>query len=110
MTNRELLELAAKAAGLTPIAYFHAEESEHLLEVRPRQENVYWAPLDDDGDAMRLAAALSISLRFEDIEKTVEARHPQTSYGQFEEYGTDKNKAVRRAIMLAAAEIGKAMP
>ena len=51
MTDRELLELAAKAAGLevvTPTMLAHGQ----------------WNPLADDGDAFRLAVAMGFSLEF----------------------------------------------
>ena len=51
MTDKELLELAAKAAGLevvTPTMLAHGQ----------------WNPLTDDGDAFRLAAAMGFSLEF----------------------------------------------
>jgi hypothetical protein len=50
MTDRELLEFAAKAAGL---------RLDHLSGRVVRREAdgqpVYWNPLTDDGDALRLA-------------------------------------------------------
>lgn len=102
-TDRELVELAAKAIGVqksSPIGlggdYF----------IRPGCKFTEWSPLTDDGDALRLA----INLRFHVCVNggDVEVR---TDYGTFmEEASDDTYAATRRAIVRAAAEIGRAMP
>jgi len=89
MTDRELLELAAKAVNN---GCWHP-----LTHEKP------WNPLTDDGDALRLAVSLGI---------IVEAGQAWVSkYGPM--YGEDvlpnPYAATRRAIVRAAAEIGKAM-
>lgn len=111
MTDRELLELAAKAAGLDKpvpamgcgIVYGGGK---------------YWNPLADDGDALRLAVKLFIFV--------------DTAAGEPESFGAELVRAgnevfevteprppfhidlaaaaTRRAIVRAAAEIGKATP
>jgi hypothetical protein len=85
MTDRELLELAAKAAG-----YWAAEFNCPANLPRPD-----WNPLTDDGDALRLAVALGLTARM--------------SYnGQdYEAANKDPYAATRRAIVRAAAEIGR---
>lgn len=91
MTDRELLELAAKAAGLR--VNFHPTASYN------------WNPLTDDGDALRLAVTLGL---------VVDCSRP--SAGEpFKHHviwidGPCDNAATRRAIVRAAAEIWKAMP
>ena len=50
MTDRELLEAAAKAAG---IDYYARAQSGGMLT-----DNGEWNPLTDDGDALRLAVRL----------------------------------------------------
>jgi hypothetical protein len=50
--DRELLELAAKAAGYSPCRV--TNDGVILL----RGIRVKWKPLDDDGDALRLAVAI----------------------------------------------------
>lgn len=116
MIRREVLERAAKAAGMTLADYQGGgDDAPNGLWMARGYANPItgsrdWNPLADDGDALRLAVLLGIDLRFCGIEKLVEARHQNTSYGQCIEYGDDKFATTRNAIVRAAAEIGKAMP
>ena len=57
MTDRELLELAAKSAGITWDERFCCFYDGRL---RP------WNPLTDDGDALRLAVKLKLIVTFAD--------------------------------------------
>lgn len=96
MTDRELLELAAKAAGI--IAEWHSDsEGMYLYGNRGPDNSKYWNPIANDGDALRLAVRLQldISCMESDWESNSE---------------TNADAATRRAIVRAAAEIGKAMP
>jgi len=77
-TDRELLELAAKAGGFR-------EYDEHYVP---------WNPLDDDGDALRLAVKLKM--------------WTHSGMGCFQNE-LDPYAATRRAIVRAAAEIGRKM-
>lgn len=90
MTDHELLELAAKAAGLT-----FWEENE-------------WNPLTDDGHALRLAVKLELSINRDVSSNFVFAYH---EYGiwthQVDRTYDDPYAATRRAIVRAAAEIGR---
>lgn len=115
MTDRELLELAAKAAGYgvdwrewvtSRIAEFgtikYTKQSGFWLDGKQ------WNPLTDDGDALRLAVKLGIHLQF--------AMDYAVSYAgsvhakQFTERdGDDPYAAARRAIVRAAAAIGQSM-
>jgi len=88
----ELLELAAKAAGLS----FWQENS--------------WNPLDDDGDALRLAVKLEIVVEYRRDASAAFAYN----YARCLEIGEnnknlDPYAATRRAIVRAAAEIGRNM-
>lgn len=107
--DRELLELAAKAAGYegTVTMYPSGYAEMGLSNTHSPSGSNVWKPLYDDGDALRLAMKLDIDLRFDEVEQVVEARHQATSYGEHEEYGADKCAATRRAIVRAAAEIGR---
>ena len=89
-TDRELLELAAKAAGGGFVIG-------------------YWNPLTDDGDALRLAVALRLEI---DIGHSGIATRAPNGVKMLMSAGEepDVNVATRRAIVRAAAEIGKAMP
>lgn len=66
MNDRELLEAAAKAAGID--AEFHPElgygpEGMWLKGERSPDNSKYWNPLESDADAFRLAAKLRIDLQ-----------------------------------------------
>jgi hypothetical protein len=66
-----------------------------------------WNPLTDDGDALRLAIEVDITIDAPKGGGFVYAG----GQGSFSELvGLDKMAATRRAIVRAAAEIGKAMP
>lgn len=103
MTNRELLELAAKAAGYT-LAEHQDPDANALwvfLDVDGRIQN--FAPLVDDGDAFRLAVKLGIDL----TNREWGSKAAQLSHGYCaQELDEDLNAAARRAIVRAAAEIG----
>jgi hypothetical protein len=98
MTDKELLELAAKAAGIE-INWFKRERL-----------TGQWNPLTDDGDALRLAVKLKIAVTYPEDESCV-----RVWYGSMEteplcdDLGSDPCAATRRAITRAAAEIGKEM-
>ena len=104
MTDRELLEDAAKAAGLNVDIHENWTPGElpyfHLVDERGR----LWNPLTDDGDALRLAVKLNLDVHFwpEHPEAWVEAME------QDELLGSDPYAATRRAIVRAAAAIGAA--
>lgn len=106
-TDRELLELAAKAAD-----YQYAKHGGYIV-VDGIPGN--WNPLTDDGDALRLAVKLNISiLRPVDGDNkahwgTYASMPNQTDIGKEHDNG-DPCAATRRAIVRAAAEIGRAMP
>ena len=100
MTDRELLELAAKAAGIE--VFWHAGWNLPVL----KRNNQAWNPLTDDGDALRLAVNLKLSVWFEEREHH-EWTHIIWVSPVFEPYTGDVNAATRRAIVRAAAEIGR---
>jgi hypothetical protein len=119
MTDKELLELAAKAAGIEirgPATKFIASGVTDLdLVIRnDRGGDSVWNPLTDDGDALRLAVELEliVSLDFNSDERTVSKWSRETYSMQFciyEPTGNDSCAATRRAIVRAAAEIGKTL-
>lgn len=99
-TDRELLELAAKAAGIelpNPVLRIT-----HHRGVAPKT----WNPLTDDGDALRLAVMLRLCYLWQHDWLMVYSG----DVGVRERELADPYVATRRAIVRAAAEIGKAMP
>ena len=103
--DRELLGLAAKAAGLT---WSKSKDITHdgLWIIKPLIKT-YWNPLTDDGDALRLAVKLGLL-----VDVCEEATGAQALNIAFctEPINNEPYAATRRAITRAAAEIGKAMP
>jgi hypothetical protein len=107
-TDRELLELAAKAAGIDWDAEAVTGSGDFCgLFIGDDTENpVFWNPLTDDGDALRLAVKLGIDVDF--YKSTVEAWRVDIDH-KAETYGECAREATRRAIVRAAAEIGAGM-
>lgn len=106
--DRELLELAAKAAGIGPVI---GSEDDSTLLIGPRHYIRRWAPLTDDGDALRLAVKCQIMV-FPPKEGFAAACTDRDEVDEWEEVlvGDDPCAATRRAIVRAAAEIGRGMP
>jgi len=111
MTDKELLELAAKAAGVHATGWINASHEWFQREgIGYNDSNdcqQLWNPLTGDGDALRLAVKLELSIDFAKWTNSV-------FYGvdKFVQEGwnnSDSGKAARRAIVRAAAEIGKDM-
>ena len=108
MTDRELLELAAKAAEMNA-KNWHDDAGVYVKD--PIEGSFYWNPLTDDGDALRLAVKLRLTFswdRFDD-EDYATATPPHTHQGYDCIVDQDPYAATRRAIVRAAAEIGKEM-
>ena len=102
MTDRELLELAAKAAGIE--LRWHPDGTAYS-DSRCKDYWGVWNPIADDGDALRLAVKLKLLIDgCSNCAQTMEQ-----DFGWF--YGKgDEYAATRRAIVRAAAEIGNAIP
>ena len=105
-TDRELLELAAKAAGYQVDCAFDDSPLIFGEEDGVRE----WSSLIDDGDAFRLAADLRISVGYWPDEH-VGAFHEKVSpEGNIQPIGSDAGAAARLVITMVAAAIGEAMP
>ena len=135
--DKTLLEMAAKAAGLKNYRYRPAEDG-----LRERIEyddedgcTVVWMPHLNDGDVLRLAVMLRISLDLDyvsgsaypavcatlprELQKRVPPRRTYVIQQYFvaadglldkeDDVVKGLDAAVRRAIVRAVAEIGKAM-
>lgn len=117
MTDRKLLESAAKAAGIDNLQW----ESDGTIQNRMNRPTIPysnhglvtatdWNPLRDDGDALRLAVKLNIDVYSGNDEGAA------TFAGYFigtvqkftiVQHGDDPYAATRRAIVRAAAQIGE---
>lgn len=112
MDNRTLLELAAKAAGKTiDQKTFGEYQDAHRGMVVADGE--HWNPLDDDGDALRLAVKLNLDIRYESYDAGVAvivgAAWDDAPEAIHEIFERDGPRAVRLAITRAAADIGRSM-
>jgi hypothetical protein len=104
-TDRELLELAAKAAGIV-LPSWHESANAFYVPTHSLQ-TVWWNPLTDDGDAFRLQVQLDIHLAF--FSKVVLAGVGGSMIPSVEEpIGENKIAATRRAIVRAAAAMQEA--
>jgi len=122
MTDRELLELAAKAAGMDYLIWTPGA-SPILPGSYRTSERICWNPLTDDGDALRLASNLDlhIEMNFKGGWDFVVVGIYNDEYDSFvpgddrtrslaEETGNGEPlSAIRRAIVRAAAEIGRTL-
>ena len=101
MSDRELLEAAARAAGIELTDYC----TKVAICFYNRRTQAPWNPLTDDGDALRLAVKLGIELY--DSHQYGKAcaylRNPMLEF--WENIGTDPYAATRRAIVRAAAAL-----
>ena len=98
--QRMLLNLAAKAAGYK----IHDGGKLFWIWKDSNVEWVDWNPLTNDGDAMRLAVQLFRDIHFWYFENSVSVGNELRV-----SCGDDPCAATRRAIVRAAAEIGRNM-
>lgn len=120
MNERELLEFAAKAAGLTDAVW---EDVSGWGEVRhgfsgamwsaalnEQTGTGYWNPLHNDGDAFRLMVEIAKRHQFFALLLSGVGPFAKTERGLsvIVEHSDDHAFATRRAIVRVAAEIGMA--
>ncbi|RPV18651.1 hypothetical protein [Pseudomonas aeruginosa] len=98
MNDRELLELAARAAGFTGYGFFLGDDG---IDVSDETGTRFaWNPLTDDGDALRLAVLLNLEIHSPKSNPTVMFRTAENDVFY-------QDACIRLAITRAAAEIGK---
>lgn len=110
MTDRELIELAAKACGYT--IRENGKDINGEIWYWCEQIADCWNPLNDDGDALRLAVAIAKKCAMALVWQggTVQFRaQPFDSWINGEDSRDYAESATRRAIVRVAAEIGKDM-
>jgi len=98
--RRELLDMAAFASGIKGLSIskgwaVHADLGKPLLS--------HWNPLEEDGDALRVAVACCLPLDITDEATLI------VPLGITEPHGDDPYAATRLAIVRAAAEMGRKM-
>ena len=100
-TDRELLEKAARAAGLE-FGWIHSSP-----RIRVDVGWTPWNPLTDDGNALRLAVNLGLGVA---VDKSCSWAHPLDrrlgmDWSAIEEHCSDPYAATRRAVVRAAAAL-----
>lgn len=114
-TDRDLLEMAAKAAGLVIMAEQQARRDRLgsgnmglWVTTKTGGDNTCWNPLEDDGDALRLAISIG-PLEFKISSYGTAVRRPNGQWFGCEShvYGVGHT---RRAIVIMAAQIGSSIP
>lgn len=102
MSDRELTELAAKAAGI----HWEGVLRDGGVFVHEGKE---WHPLRNNGDAFGLACSLRLDISFlEGFEQIIVDDYHGSNRAE-EDYQPDMAAAARRAVVRAAAEIGRTM-
>lgn len=106
-SDRELLELAAKASGIPIIPCTCRHERWPFKHDEARSgESGHWNPLEDDGDALRLAVKLRM-----DVKQWNSLAIAAVAWNRHAEENTTTQcpyAATRRAIVRAAAAIARA--
>jgi hypothetical protein len=109
MTDKELLEFAAKAAGIDVGIWTSAYRGTDFGAFETK--GPHWNPLNDDGDALRLANELELNMFHVGGNAYAMESESDGSDEQVVSYRDckDRHEAMRRAIVRTAAEIGKAL-
>lgn len=119
MSDRELLELAAKAYGVTGQYvtnyasgdYYYQGNGEGILWEYPDGGYTVWNPFLDDGDALRLAVKLDMQITINRVDGWTEAIGGYMGEHRMRlPHESDIYAATRRAIIIVASKIGRNMP
>lgn len=104
MTNeRELLELAARAAGVV-LSYGFQTQRFYINGTAK-----VWNPAHDDGDSDRFGTAIGADVLWLENDVRVDVGVGKFFFEHFANHNGDKQKALRWARLRAAAEIGRNM-
>lgn len=121
MTDLEMMELAALAAGIVIVrSRLHDPLNNDMLiensARNPGQRTGGWNPKDNDGDSRRLEVALRLEV-YHSHDAGEGVGYCYVGYPSidrcilyvFEPHGADPYAATRLAVLRAAAEMGKRM-
>lgn len=103
MTDRELLEAAARASGVT-ICWVTDHLRRAPMLVERGVATYWWNPLESDGDALRLAVKLKLTVSQADVTCSV---YVGGDIAVVASLSGDPYAATRRAIVRAAAAMAK---
>lgn len=116
MSDKELLELAAKAVGYDISHPMNAERQEMIPPVMGfvtyldgKLQSTLWNPLDDDGQALRLAVKLYLEIAPACYSQDCVDVYSKDDNPLSELFNGDPYAATRRAIVRTAAAIGEKM-
>jgi hypothetical protein len=109
MSDRELLEAAAKAAGIEVRIYHDMVVERGTDCVCVDHRGFKWNPLTNSGDAFELAVKLRLTVNCSYDEVALCGQEFTQKEVFLERNGEDPLAATRRAVVRAAAEIGKEM-
>ena len=106
-TDRELLERAAKAAGIELKGWTSISGHDEAVIGFDAYSVETWNPLTDDGDAFRLAVTrrFTVAIRPHEVEVFCEASGE--CLASVHTNGVSHEEATRRAIVIAAAMAGE---
>lgn len=104
MDGKQMLELAAKAAG---VSYEGDEDGVAIYWIPELSRYEKWNPLEDDGDCFRLETRLCLIPECWDNCIDVMDRSGLKVVAYFKDHNNDANAARRYASTKLAAEIGK---
>ena len=116
MTDRELLEAAARAAGIGDVDFDDCVSGYYPCQFDLESgDPKWWNPILDDGDALRLAVKLGLTVgpSHGATYATIAPCPDDFEDGNFpirvaQMHNADPYAATRRAIVRAAADIGRA--
>jgi hypothetical protein len=113
-TDRELLQAAARAAGIDGVycEFMNAIKRQPGKETPYGEAFSYWNALEDNGDALRLAVKLRLNITFtHELGRGHKNEFMQVSpktmghLAEFGPLGSDPSETIRRAIVRAAASL-----
>ena len=104
--DKNLLELAARAAGINYNPTVKSKRGLYCASYEDQGRTFYWNPLANNGDALWLVVKLGLTVV---VESDMVFCRNQRSDKAFRESGSDRYAATRRAIVRAAADVGKGM-
>jgi len=99
LSDHEMTRLAAMAAGYDWVK---------VIDYKPLDHQGF-NPLGDDGDALRLVAVLRLNLEYDAPNYVTAWNHEAADYTHMVAINDDLMGATRKAIVRAAAEIGRRM-
>ena len=105
MTDKQLLEYAAKAVGFAgALDFVNTQIGKYWIS-----SYGYWNPLIDDGDALRMAVKLKMRIGIDSLQEgfVIVMSSDKLTPDIHEKINNDTYAATRRAIVRAAAGIAE---